>query len=45
MCSFDSNMCDFTNNEGHDGKWVRMKATKDEVDHSSGTENGEEGSQ
>lgn len=45
MCSFDSNMCDFTNNEGHHGKWVRMKATKDEVDHTSGTENGEEGSQ
>ncbi|XP_075875933.1 MAM and LDL-receptor class A domain-containing protein 1 [Nelusetta ayraudi] len=40
MCSFDSNMCDFTNNEGHHGKWVHMKATKDEVDHSSGTENG-----
>lgn len=41
MCSFDSSMCHFTNNEDLRGEWVRMKATKDEVDHTSGTENGE----
>lgn len=45
MCSFDSTMCDFTNNDDHHGKWVRMKATKDQVDHTYGTENGEEESQ
>lgn len=41
VCSFDSSMCDFSNNEDLDAEWVRMKATKDKVDHTSGTENGE----
>lgn len=41
MCSFDSSTCDFTNNEDQLTKWVRMKATQAEVDHTCGTENGE----
>lgn len=41
MCSFDSSMCDLTNVKGLNGEWVRMKARKDAVDHTTGTENGE----
>lgn len=40
-CSFDSSTCSFSNSEDLDGEWVRMKATRDLVDHTSGTENGE----
>ena len=41
MCGFDSDWCGFDDSVTHRGRWVRAKATKDEVDHSYETENGE----
>ncbi|KAM3603666.1 uncharacterized protein V6R79_000320 [Siganus canaliculatus] len=40
VCGFDSGSCGFENSVSHIGRWIRQKASKSEVDHSYGTENG-----
>lgn len=41
VCGFDSDNCGFTNSVDHDGRWIRERGTKNEEDHTYGTENGE----
>lgn len=41
VCGFDSSLCGFIDGVSHLGRWVQKKATKSEVDHTYGTENGE----
>lgn len=41
VCGFDSSLCGFIDGVSHFGRWVQKKATKSEVDHTYGTENGE----
>lgn len=40
VCGFDSDNCGFTNSVDHDGRWIRERGTKNEEDHTYGTENG-----
>nr|XP_020490862.1 MAM and LDL-receptor class A domain-containing protein 1-like isoform X1 [Labrus bergylta] len=40
LCGFESSWCGFENNVGQKGHWGRKKATKHQVDHTFGTENG-----
>ncbi|XP_077580663.1 MAM and LDL-receptor class A domain-containing protein 2 [Stigmatopora nigra] len=40
VCGFDSNSCGFENDVSHAGQWGRQRATKDNVDHTYGTDNG-----
>lgn len=42
MCGFESSLCNFENDVSHMGHWVRERGTKSEVDHTYGTENGEQ---
>ncbi|XP_074507832.1 MAM and LDL-receptor class A domain-containing protein 1 [Sebastes fasciatus] len=39
-CGFDSSWCGFENAVNHKGRWVRIRGTKHQVDHTYGTENG-----
>lgn len=41
MCGFDYNLCGFQNSVTHKGQWIRERATEEEVDHTSGTDNGQ----
>lgn len=41
VCGFDSSLCDFENDVSRLGRWGRKKGTKQHVDHTYGTENGE----
>lgn len=41
MCGFDYDLCGFHNSISHKGKWIRKRATEEEVDHTYGTDNGE----
>ncbi|XP_061694563.1 MAM and LDL-receptor class A domain-containing protein 2 isoform X2 [Syngnathoides biaculeatus] len=40
VCGFDSDRCGFENDVGHVGQWGRERGTKDNVDHTYGTETG-----
>ncbi|XP_028297170.1 MAM and LDL-receptor class A domain-containing protein 2 isoform X2 [Gouania willdenowi] len=40
VCGFDSDMCGFEYGVSHVGRWVRRRGTKDQVDHTYGTDNG-----
>ncbi|XP_077471884.1 MAM and LDL-receptor class A domain-containing protein 1 isoform X3 [Stigmatopora argus] len=40
VCGFDSNVCGFESDVGHAGQWRRQRGTKDNVDHTYGTDNG-----
>jgi len=41
LCGFDSDTCGFENRVSLLGHWERRKGTKNHVDHTYGTENGE----
>ncbi|XP_061652622.1 MAM and LDL-receptor class A domain-containing protein 2 isoform X2 [Phyllopteryx taeniolatus] len=40
VCGFDSGWCGFEKDVGHVGQWSRERGTKDNMDHTYGTENG-----
>ncbi|XP_038573588.1 MAM and LDL-receptor class A domain-containing protein 1 [Micropterus salmoides] len=40
VCGFDSNLCGFGNDVSHKGRWGHKRASKNQVDHTYGTENG-----
>ncbi|XP_070701014.1 MAM and LDL-receptor class A domain-containing protein 1 [Pempheris klunzingeri] len=40
VCGFDCSLCGFENDVSHQGRWVRKRGTKHQVDHTYGTENG-----
>lgn len=41
VCGFDSNLCGFGNDVSHKGRWGHKRASKNQVDHTYGTENGQ----
>ena len=42
VCGFDSGSCGFKNDVSHDGRWDLERGTQHQVDHTYGTENGEQ---